>query len=136
MSLRENIEIVKQIFANFERGALTVVLNMLTDDVKWQSPVTRTTHQDISWAKERQGPEQVLEFFKEQGGKIKTDPFENLIFTAQDDKVVVEGRNRGTVITTNLTYEHDWLMIFYIRDGKISQYRHYYDTADIVSAFR
>ena len=137
MDPQENIEIVKQTFANFERGAITEILNMLTDDVKWQTPVTRTAHQYISWSKERRGPDQVLECFKELGGKVKTEPFENLVFTAQDDRVVVEGRNRGTVIATNLSYEHDWLMIFYIRDGKISQYRHYYYTrADLVSAFR
>lgn len=136
MSLQENIRIVKQVFADFGRGALQEILSTLTDDVEWQSPVTRTTHEDISWSPPRHGPEQVLQFFKEFGGKMKTEPFEDLVFTAQDDRVVVEGRNKGTVIATNRSYEHDWVMIFKIRDGKISQYRHYYDTADITSAFQ
>jgi hypothetical protein len=61
---------------------------------------------------------------------------ETLEFTAQGDRVVVEGRNRGSVRSTGCTYEHDWVMVFTVRGGKIVRHRHYYDTADILVAFR
>jgi len=57
-------------------------------------------------------------------------------FTAQDDRVAVEGRNRGTVKSTGRGYEHDWVMVFTLHDNKIIRHRHYYDTADILVAFR
>jgi ketosteroid isomerase-like protein len=34
------------------------------------------------------------------------------------------------------TYEHDWVMIFSVRDNKIVRFRHYYDTGDLVGSFR
>jgi hypothetical protein len=40
------------------------------------------------------------------------------------------------VKSTGRTYEHDWVMVFTLRKGKIVRFRHYYDTADIVVAFR
>ncbi len=58
-----------------------------------------------------------------------------LKFTAQGNRVVVEGRNRGTARTTGRTYEHDWVMIFTMHDSKVIRFRHYYDTADVLEAF-
>lgn len=57
-------------------------------------------------------------------------------FTAQGNRVVVEGRNRGTARTTGRTYEHDWVLIFTLDDGKVVRFRHYYDTADVSAAFK
>ena len=34
------------------------------------------------------------------------------------------------------SYEHDWVMVFTLRDGKIIKHRHYYDTADVAVACR
>ena len=31
---------------------------------------------------------------------------------------------------------HDWVMVFSLRDGKITRNDHYYDSADILAAFR
>jgi len=50
--------------------------------------------------------------------------------------VVIEGRNRGIARITGRTYEHDWVMIFTLCNGKIVRFRHYYDTADVLVAFR
>ena len=75
-------------------------------------------------------------FFKELGQDVKPEGFELLKITAQDDRVVVEGKNRGTVRRTGRTYEHEWVMVFSIRGDKIVRFRHYYDTADLVGAFR
>ena len=67
---------------------------------------------------------------------ILPERLEPLEFTAQGDRVTVEGKNRGTVKSTGRAYEHDWVMVFTLREGKIKRLLHYYDTADIVAAFR
>ena len=67
---------------------------------------------------------------------MQIELMETLEFTAQGDRVVAEGRNRGCVRSTGRTYEHDWVMVFTVRGGKIVTHRHYYDTADILVAFR
>lgn len=53
------------------------------------------------------------------------------MFTASADRVVVEGHNKGTVLATGKVYEHDWVMIFTIRDGQVVRFRDYYAPADI-----
>jgi ketosteroid isomerase-like protein len=73
---------------------------------------------------------------KELGQKVRPEGFKLLQITAQDERVVVEGQNRGTVHKTGRKYEHDWVMIFSVRNGKITRLRHYYDTGDLVGSFR
>ena len=136
MNEQENMQVVQQMFTAFSHGNITAVLDMLAEDVDYQSPATRTEPVEISWAKPCHSREEVALHFKELAEKVQPEPLEPLEFTAQGDRVVVEGKNRGTVRSTGRTYEHDWVMVFTLRDGKIRRFRHYYDTADVVAAFR
>ena len=67
---------------------------------------------------------------------MQLERVEALEITAEGDRVVVEGRNRGTVRSTGRNYEHDWVMVFAVRGCKIVRNWHYYDTADILVALR
>ena len=133
---RENVQLVQQMFAAFGQGNIPAGLETLAENVEWQSPVTRTAPREITWAKPRHGPQEVAAFFQELSEKVQIETMEALSFTAQADRVIVEGKNRGTVRSTGRSYEHDWVMVFIIRDKKIVRHRHYYDTSDVVAAFR
>ena len=135
MKEKENVKIVKQMFETVEMGNIPDALDMFAEDIYWQSPVTQTGSKDLSWFKPRHGRTEVAEFFKELRDKVITDKFEFVDFTAQGDKVVVEGNNSGTVISTGKVYEHDWVMIFQLEDKKIIKYQHYYDTNDLIKYF-
>ena len=134
--MSDNVAVVREFFATLERGDLPGVIEFVGEEVDWQSPVTRTHPLEIPWSSIRRTKEEVGAFFKELGQNVKPEGFELFKISAQDDRVVVEGKNRGTVRTTGRTYEHQWVMIFSIRDNKIIRFRHYYDTADLVGAFR
>ena len=136
MSEKENVDVVKRMFEAFGRGDIPAVLGILAEDVEFQSPVTRVEHVEVSWARPRRGREQVAQYFKELAEKVQPKPFEVLATIAQGDMVVVEGRNLGIIKSTGRTYEHDWVMTFNLREGKIISCRHYYDTADVSAAFR
>lgn len=136
MSTEENVLLIQNLFAAFGRGDIPSALNLLAYDVDWQSPVTRSPHRMITWSAPRRGREEVAQFFQEMGQKSQPERFEIIGFTAQDDRVVVEGRNKGRIRATGRDYEHDWVMIFTIRAGQIAGHRHFYDTADIESAGR
>jgi hypothetical protein len=133
---QENVQLVQQYFALIGQGNVRAAIDMLAEDVDFQSPVTRTVSKEISWAKSRHSREEVITFFQEFLQKVDFEQINLFEFTAQGDRVVVEGRNRGRVKATDRTYEHDWAMVFTIRGGKIVRHRHYYDTADVVAAFR
>jgi ketosteroid isomerase-like protein len=136
MNEQENVQVVRQMFAAFDRRDLSGALNTLAGDVYWQSPVTRAESKETSWSKPRHSREEVALFFKELFEKVQPERLEPLDFTAQGDRVIVEGKNRGTVRSTGRPYEHDWVMVFTLREGKIKKLLHYYDTADIMAAFR
>jgi len=136
MNEQENVNVVQKMFAAFGQRDLPGVLNTLAEDVDWQSPVTRSITEEVSWAKPRHGREEVANFFKELFEKVQPERLETLEFIAQGDGVVVEGKNRGTVRSTGGTYEHDWVMVFTLSEGKIARLRHYYDSNDVMVAFR
>jgi len=135
MNEQENVQVVQKLFAAFGQANIPSALDIRAEDVDWQSPVRRSPPSEISWAKPRHGRAEVAKFFRELSEKIQIELMETLEFTAQGDRVVVEGRNRGSVRSTGRTYEHDWVMVFTVRGGKIVTHRHYYDTADILVAF-
>jgi ketosteroid isomerase-like protein len=135
MSEKENIQVVKKMFEAFGRHDIPAVLDTLSEDVEWQSPVTRTAPDEISWSKPRHGRDEVAVFFKDLGEKVQPDKLVPLEFTAQADRVVVEGKNRGTVRSNGKDYEHDWVMLFTLRQGKIARMWHYYDSIDLRVCF-
>ena len=136
MNEQENVQVVQKLFAAFGQGDIPAALGILAEDVDWQSPVTRTSPREISWAKPRHGRAEVAKFFTELSEKMQIARMDTWDYTAQGDRVVVEGKNQGTARSTGRIYEHDWVMVFTLRGGKIVRHRHYYDTADIVVAFR
>ncbi|MGZ8755647.1 MAG: nuclear transport factor 2 family protein [Acidimicrobiia bacterium] len=133
MSAKENVELVKGFFAAFGRGDLDAVIEAHTEDIDSQAPVTRTPCA-LPWAGPRQGRAEVRDYFRQIADTVRPEPFEDVVFTASGDRVVVEGYNKGTVLTTGKVYEHDWVMIFTIREGQVGRFRMYYDPADIETA--
>ena len=131
-----NVQVVQRMFAAFGEGNLAAALGTLAEDVDFQSPVTRNPSPEMSWAKPRRGRDEVTAFFRELAEKVQLERMETLHYTAQGNRVVVEGRNRGTVRATGRTYEHDWVMVFVLSESKIVKNWHYYDTADLLVAFR
>ena len=134
--MSDNLAVVRRFFAALERGDLPGAIQLVGEQVDWQSPVTRRHPPEIPWSRIRHTRQEVAEFFKELGQTVAPEGFNLLHITGQDDRVVVEGQNRGTVRKTRRMYEHDWVMIFSVRDNKIVRFRHYYDTGDLVVAFR
>ena len=133
---QENIKLIREMFAAFDRGDIPFVLDMVDDDADWQSPVIGAVSEQIPWARIRRGKAEVAGFFREINEHMQIEKMEAGAYTAQGDRVVVEGKNRGTIRANGRSYEHDWIMVFTLRQGKIARMRHYYDTADLLAAMR
>lgn len=130
MSVEDNVELVRSLFAAFGRGDLDAVIEAHAEGVDSQAPVSRTPS-GLPWAGSRRGREQVRDYFRQITQTVHPEPFEDVEFTASGNRVVVEGHNKGTVLANGKAYEHDWVMIFTIRDGQIVRFRDYYDPGDI-----
>jgi hypothetical protein len=132
MLVDTNIEFVKGLFAAFGRGDIGYVINAHSDDVVSESPVSRTS--TVPWAGTRAGRRELAEYFETMATHLRPEAFQDVVFTASGDRVVVEGTNAGSVVETGERYEHDWVMVFTIHDGKVIRFRHYYDPGDIEAA--
>jgi ketosteroid isomerase-like protein len=71
--------------------------------------------------------------FDNRSGSRRGDP-NTRASDASGDRVVVEGSNSGTVLSTAKRYDHDWVMVLTLRDAEVVAFRHFYDPADIESA--
>ena len=132
MSERDNSQIVQGMFASFGQGNLQGVLDVLADDVDWmmQGPA------QIPYTGPRRGRDQVLQFCMTIGQSVEFEQFEAREFIAQGDTVVVLGHVKARARKTGRPFDHDWAMVFTLRDGKVVRYRNYEDTYALAEAFR
>jgi ketosteroid isomerase-like protein len=132
MAAEANVEFINDLFAAFGRGDIDYVIDAHADDIVMEAPVSRTS--TLPWAGTRTGRRELVEYFEMMAAHVAPEAFHDVVFTASGDRVVVEGSNAGTVLATGKRYDHDWVMVFTIRDGKVSKFRHFYDTGDIEAA--
>ena len=133
MSEQENLQLVQQVYAAFGRGDIPAVLNALSDNVEWREPGPPDV---LPWAGTRRGREQVAQFFAVIAETIEFKQFEPQEFIAQGDKVVVLVHQQVRVKSTGRAFEQDTAQVFTLREGKVTKFHIYEDTAAIVAAFR
>ena len=129
MRFGTNVEFIEDLFAAFGRGDIGYVIDAHADNVVVESPVSRTS--TLPWAGMRTGRQQLVEYFETMATHVRPEAFHDVVFTASGGRVVVEGRNSGTVVATGERYDHDWVMVFTIQYGKVARFRHFYDPRDI-----
>lgn len=132
MSEATNIEIVENAYEKFSRGDIIGLLGLFTDDIDWETPHI----ENAPFAGNRLGLEEVEEFFKLLAESQDFSYFEPTEFIAQGNKVVVLGRSKATVKSTDRSYETDWVHIFTIHEGKITNFHEFFDNALATRAFQ
>ena len=133
MAENENVQVVRDAYAAFQRGDIPGLLGLMSEDVTWDTPGATDV---IPYAGSKRGREGVAGFFSALAGSERITHFEPREFTAQGDRVIVEGNYKGSVISTGRGYDIDWLHVFRIADGKIKSFREYIDTAALGEAHR
>lgn len=131
MAEQDNVRVVKDAYAAFQRGDIPGVLSNFTEDADWFTPGTSDA---IPHAGRTRGHVGMTQFFSKLAETENITHFEPREFIAQGDKVVVVGNYRGTVTATSREFDIDWLQVFTLRDGKITSFREYLDTAALADA--
>ena len=132
MQEAQNTQVVQAAYAAFGRSDVQGVLAVMHDDILWK-PVTGAARH-VPTAGERRGKVAVGEFFKILGETIAFSRFEPREFIAQGDKVVTLGHYTGKT-PAGKTFDSDFVMVFTLRDGKVSQFQEFLDSAAINAAF-
>ncbi len=132
MSETNNVELVKKGYEHFGSGDIEGLLNLFADDINWKTP----TVENADYTGERSGKEEVTEFFSRLDESEEFSNFEPTEFIAQGDRVVVLGKSAGTVKPTGNNFETDWVHIFTVRDGKVTAFQEFFDTAAMNRAYQ
>ncbi|HLL27666.1 MAG TPA: nuclear transport factor 2 family protein [Xanthobacteraceae bacterium] len=129
MSAAENKKLMRQIFAELEKGNGKPFVEAMADDFSW------TITGNGAWSKKYAGKQAVLNelmkpLFSQFAGKY-TNHAER--FIAEDDFVVVECR--GDVMTkTGKPYNNSYCYVCRLQDGKLRELTEYLDTALVAEA--
>ena len=134
MSEARNTQMVKDAYAAFVRGDVNTILNMLDDNVQWEG--VKGAEGVVPHAGLRKGRAAVGDFFSTVAETVEFSLFDPQEFVAQGDTVVAIGRYAGKAKPTGRAMAGDWTMVFNFRDGKITRFREFSDSAMAVRAFQ
>jgi len=121
---------VQAVYAAFGRGDVPAILQMLTDDARWQfvgepsAPYTGTVL----------GRGQIGEWFGTIAQVDDIQAFEPRQFLAGPDHVTVLGWERSVSRPSGKPFECEWVHVWRVRDGRVASFWGMYDTAAVAAA--
>lgn len=123
---------IKDIYAAFERGNITTILESLTDDVSWEFEAPA----ELSWSGIRHTPQEAAGFFSRLAAEHADPKLEMTEFFSTNDAVAAFGRYQATVRTTGIRVDTPVAHYFKFRDGKIARYINIVNSGAFVAANR
>ena len=132
MQEAQNTKVVQDAYAAFNRGDIPTLLGLLADDITWVGVYGTGSHVPMSG--ERRGKAAVGQFFTQVAENMKFSAFEPKDFIATGDTVVTLGHYTGTT-PQQTTIDSDFAMVFTLRDGKVTRFQEFCDSAAINKAF-
>jgi hypothetical protein len=131
MDETRNTKLVQDAYAAFGRGDIPALLALLDPGVEW----TAIVGSRIPTSGTRHGRDGVKEFFQQLGASIDFERFEPREFIAQGDKVVTLGHYTGRSKATGRSFDSDWVMVFTVRNGLLTRFMEFADSAGFNEAF-
>lgn len=131
MNETNNTKIVQDAYTAFGRGDIPALIAILDPAVEWTAVVGSRTPTSGT----RHGRDGVVEFFQQLAASTEFDRFAPKEFIAQGDKVVVLGHYTGRSKATGRSMASDWVMVFTLRNGLVTQFMEFADSAGINATF-
>lgn len=131
-SMSSNTAIVQQAYGSFKTGDIAAVLEHLDANVDWSLP----TIANVRLSGQHVGREGVRKFFDMLAADQDVVAFEPREFMANDDTVVAIGEARWRVKATGKEYGGPFVHAFTLRDGRVTRFREFMDTAAAAEGYR
>ena len=131
MTEYDNLKIVKEIYLAQQGRNIPALLDFLANDVRWFSI---GPPESIPTAGTRYGRDQVEQYFQTLDGMEELENCEPREFIVQGDKVVAIGDFQRYVAATGRRRNSPWIHVFTLDNGKITEFRSFYDTAATIAA--
>jgi ketosteroid isomerase-like protein len=132
MGEADNTKVVQDAYAAFGRGDVQGILDRLDDGIVWQGVYGAGSN--VPMAGERRGKPAVAEFFKLVATHVNFTRFEPKEFVATGDKVVTLGHYTAKT-SANKEFDSDFAMVFTMRNGKVTTFQEFLNTAALNAAF-
>jgi uncharacterized protein len=132
MAEAENMQLVRNAYAAFQRGDIAAMMNICDENVEC---LRATGSAILPLAGLRRGRIAVAEFFKQIAETTGFTMFEPQEFVAQRDTVVAVGTYASRRPPPQ-RMSSTWVMLFTLRDGKVVRFREYSLGAHIARAYR
>jgi len=129
MSIQENVQIVKDLFAAMGHGDKQGLLALSAEDIEWIIP-----GENWPLAGTHRGHAGLADLLQKASEMLEISYPEPPEFVAQGDRVLVVGFARGKVKATNRTFEDHWVFAITVRNGKLTNIREYVDTQALARA--
>jgi ketosteroid isomerase-like protein len=127
-----NTKVVQDAYAAFGRGDVQGILDRLDDGIVWKGVYGAGPH--VPTSGERRGKAQVEEFFKQVAQNVNFSRFQPNEFVATGDKVVALGHYTATT-PLGKTFDSDFAMVFTVRNGKVTEFQEFTDSAAVNAAY-
>lgn len=131
MDEQQNVALIRKLYDAFGRGDIRTIVDNVTQDVEWTSEGPSS----VPWYGKKRGPQQVQEFFDALAATQDNMKLTMEDFIAQDDGVATFGRYRARVRATGRDFDTPVAHLFRIRNGKVSRFLNFGDTAQVVAAY-
>ncbi len=133
MNTEKNVQTVQQMYADFGKGNISGIINVLADDIKWID----AGYPDIPFGSKGRTKNQVADFFKVLNESINYTKFEPREFFTDGNSVIVTGYHEGKTKPKDIAFGHDWAMIWkFNNEGKANYFQSFIDTDELAKAFR
>lgn len=119
------ITVVQQAYEAFGRGDVPAILSLVADEVDWEFVASA----NLAYAGWRRNREEVAEFFADIRRADDIHAFEPREFIEAGEHVTVLGWGKSTALDTGKQFESEWVHVFTVKNGKISRWRGFFNTA-------
>jgi ketosteroid isomerase-like protein len=131
MSELDNLKVVRDAYLAYRDRNFDALRNCLAEDVKWFAIGPPDI---IPTAGTRYGRDQVEQYFVTLDDVEAIESFEPEEFIVEGDKVVAMGDLERRVDSNGSVLQSPWVHVYTLRNGKITDFRSFYDTAAAVTA--
>jgi ketosteroid isomerase-like protein len=132
MQEAENTKLIKDAYAAFLEQDFSGLLAKFDEQIVWKPVTGAAPH--VPMAGERRGIPAVAEFFRIVAANLQFSQFEPQQFIAQGDKVIALGHYIAKA-STGGSLESDFAMVFTVRNGKVTEFQEFLDSAALNTAF-
>jgi ketosteroid isomerase-like protein len=129
MSEQQNISKLQQLYDAFGRGDIQAIVAECTPDVSWGTDTS--VQNDVPWYRIRSGPEGVADFFSTLASEVEFEHFQPNLWAAAGDQVLVRVDYTYRFKRNGNSSSSSAIHTFTVKDGKVSQFRAYEDTAKV-----